>query len=146
MPLSRIAILLTVADAIRHVKKRDARRSYPTGTQGRDWKTTEYPDCVEQNLALRVGDNLENGIFVDLTAWATSGCYKNNCYHTDKFDTEDAGFCAYVCAQIETCTHWSHGTQHGSTRCYLRKSDNGAEEGEGWSAAEKRCAPVVGRR
>ncbi|CAE8643363.1 unnamed protein product, partial [Polarella glacialis] len=53
----------------------------------------------------------------------------------------DKGICARACSQVQECTHWSFGEQDGVTKCFLRKSDGGREEADGFSAAPKACAP-----
>mmetsp|Transcript_104209 Transcript_104209/g.323999 ORF Transcript_104209/g.323999 Transcript_104209/m.323999 type:complete len:251 (-) Transcript_104209:307-1059(-) len=99
-----------------------------------------YPDCVEGNVVMRHAG--AHAIFVDLGAYGTSGCWQNDCKNTDKFNAVDQGVCARACAAVDECTHWTFGEQEGATKCFLRKSDGGREEAEGWTAAAKTCAPA----
>lgn len=98
-----------------------------------------YPACMEQNSVLRHAG--AHAIFVDLSAFGSSGCWQNDCKHTDKFNAEDVGTCGRTCAQIDECTHWSYGDQEDAKKCFLRKSDGGREVLEGWRSGAKSCAP-----
>lgn len=98
-----------------------------------------YPDCVEQRVVLRHAG--AHAIFADLSSFGAAGCWQNDCKNTDKFNARDSGICARACSQVAECTHWSFGEQDGATKCFLRKSDGGREELEGFSAAPKACAP-----
>merc|ERR1719183_3362541 len=98
-----------------------------------------YPECVESNVILRHAG--AHAIFVDLSTHGTVGCWQNDCKHSDKFNAEDRGICARACSAINECTHWTYGEQEGATKCFLRKSDGGREQAEGWLAGAKDCAP-----
>mmetsp|Transcript_54930 Transcript_54930/g.117886 ORF Transcript_54930/g.117886 Transcript_54930/m.117886 type:complete len:250 (+) Transcript_54930:61-810(+) len=98
-----------------------------------------YPDCVEKRTVLRHAG--AHGIFVDMSAFGTHGCWQNDCKYTDKFSAGDQGVCARACSSTDECTHWTFGEQEGGMKCFFRKSDGGREEAEGWSAAPKVCAP-----
>lgn len=100
-----------------------------------------YPDCVEANVVLRHSG--AHAIFVDVSAYGTVGCWQNDCKNSDKFNAQDKGTCARGCAGIPECTHWTFGEQEGATKCFLRKSDGGREQAEGWLAAPKACAPLL---
>jgi len=99
----------------------------------------DFPGCVDNNIVLRHAG--AHAIFVDLSTHGTAGCWQNDCKNSDKFNAEDKGICARACAQIDECTHWSFGEQEGATKCFVRKSDGGREEAEGWASAAKSCAP-----
>jgi len=99
----------------------------------------DFPGCVDNNIVLRHAG--AHAIFVDLSTHGTSGCWQNDCKNSDKFNAEDKGICARACAQIDECTHWSFGEQEGAMKCFLRKSDGGREESEGFASASKSCAP-----
>jgi len=98
-----------------------------------------YPDCVENNVVFRHAG--AHAIFVDLSSFGTSGCWQNDCKNTDKFNAHDKGICARACSAMGDCTHWSFGEQEGATKCFLRKSNGGREDANGWQAAPKDCAP-----
>jgi len=98
-----------------------------------------YPGCVEQSSVLRHAG--AHAIFVDLSSFGSNGCWQNDCKNTDKFNAEDMGVCARTCAQVDECTHWSFGEQEDAKKCFFRKSDAGREMSDGWSSAEKGCAP-----
>lgn len=97
-----------------------------------------YPACVEQNSVFRHAG--AHAIFADLSSFGSTGCWQNDCKHTDKFNAEDIGTCGRTCAQIEECTHWSYGEQEDAKKCFLRKSDGGREIAEGWQSGVKSCA------
>uniref|UniRef100_A0A7S2J8S1 Apple domain-containing protein n=1 Tax=Alexandrium andersonii TaxID=327968 RepID=A0A7S2J8S1_9DINO len=98
-----------------------------------------YPDCVENRVVMRHAG--AHAIFVDLSSFGTSGCWQNDCKSTDKFNALDQGICARACAATDQCTHWSFGEQEGATKCFLRKSDGGREEADGWTSSTRNCAP-----
>uniref|UniRef100_A0A7S1W3E2 Apple domain-containing protein n=1 Tax=Alexandrium catenella TaxID=2925 RepID=A0A7S1W3E2_ALECA len=98
-----------------------------------------YPDCVENRVVMRHAG--AHAIFVDLSSFGTSGCWQNDCKSTDKFNAVDHGICARACAAVDQCTHWSFGEQEGATKCFLRKSDGGREEADGWTSSTGGCAP-----
>lgn len=98
-----------------------------------------YPDCVEDRIVHRHAG--AHAIFVDFSYFGTTGCWQNDCKHTDKFNAKDAGICARACTQIEDCTHWSYGEQEGTAKCFLRKSDGGREEADGFRSGSKACSP-----
>mmetsp|Transcript_7391 Transcript_7391/g.17475 ORF Transcript_7391/g.17475 Transcript_7391/m.17475 type:complete len:247 (+) Transcript_7391:46-786(+) len=98
-----------------------------------------FPDCVENRVVMRHAG--AHAIFVDLTAYGTAGCWQNDCKNSDKFNALDQGVCARACAQVSECSHWSYGEQEGATKCFLRKSDGGREEADGWTSGGKNCAP-----
>merc|ERR1740123_2016587 len=99
----------------------------------------EYPECVEQNVVLRNAG--AHAIFVDVRSFGLEGCWQDNCRVTDKFSAADPSICARACQDIDECTHWTFGEQDGAKRCFLRKSDAGREQAEGWSAAPRGCVP-----
>lgn len=99
-----------------------------------------YPACVEQDVVFRNAG--VHAIFIDLSTYGTAGCWQNDCKHTDKFNAEDRGVCARACSAIDECSHWSFGEQEGVTKCFLRKSDGGRENVDGWASAAKACAPA----
>lgn len=98
-----------------------------------------YPQCIENDVVLRHGGAY--AIFVDLSTYATVGCWQNDCKHSDKFNAEDQGICARACASIKECTHWTFGEQEGAMKCFLRKSDSAREQAEGWLSGAKVCSP-----
>lgn len=98
-----------------------------------------YPHCIENDVVLRHGG--ANAIFVDLSTFATVGCWQNDCKHSDKFNAEDQGICARACMAIHECTHWTFGEQEGAMKCFLRKSDGAREQAEGWISGAKVCSP-----
>jgi len=99
----------------------------------------QYPECVVADVVLRHAG--EHAIFADMSSHGHAGCFQNNCAKTDKFQAEDRGTCARLCAELDECTHWSFGKQDGSTKCFLRKSDAGREQAFGWSSGAKACGP-----
>jgi hypothetical protein len=101
--------------------------------------TLPYPQCIAANQVLRHAG--AHAIFVDASGFGSAGCWQNDCKNTDKFNAEDKGICARVCAQTDECTHWTFGEQDGATKCFFRKSDAGREGADGWHAAAKGCAP-----
>jgi len=98
-----------------------------------------YPGCTEQNSVYRHAG--AHAIFVDLSAFGATGCWQNDCKNTDKFNAADMGVCARTCMQFDECTHWSYGEQEDAKKCFLRKSDGGREQADGWVSAPKACAP-----
>lgn len=98
-----------------------------------------YPECVEEGVVLR--HNGAHAIFVDLTKYATRGCWQDDCKLTDKFIAVDKGICARACQDVLECMHWAYGEQGGAPKCFLRKSDGGREALDGWAAGPKACAP-----
>ncbi|CAK0848876.1 unnamed protein product [Prorocentrum cordatum] len=87
-----------------------------------------YPACIVTGIVLRhLG---EHGVFVDVTSHGSTGCFQNNCSHSDKFVAADPGVCARRCAE------------DGALRCFLRRSDGGRQWAKGWSAGTKACAPA----
>lgn len=99
----------------------------------------EYPQCAVADVVLRHSG--EHAIFADMSTHGHAGCFQNDCAMTDKFQAEDRGTCARLCADLDECTHWTYGTQDGLTKCFLRKSDGGREQAFGWSSGVKACAP-----
>lgn len=100
----------------------------------------KYPDCVEEGTVLRHAG--AHAVFVDVTAFASRGCWQDRCESSDKFDARDRGVCALACGHIDECTHWAYGVQDGSAKCFLRKSDAGREAAEGWQAGSRDCVPA----
>lgn len=98
-----------------------------------------YPACTQKDVVLRHAG--AHAIFVDVSAFGSAGCWQNDCKHSDKFDAVDMGICARTCDKTPECTHWSFGEQGGVTKCFLRKSDGGRENAEGFISATKQCAP-----
>jgi len=107
------------------------------GTRGAS--AQEYPGCVEGKAVLRHAG--AHAVFVDLSAFGTAGCWQNDCKSSDKFNAADQGVCARACSAIEQCTHWTYGEQEGAMKCFVRKSDGGREEADGWVAGSKACSP-----
>lgn len=101
--------------------------------------TAPYPACAQKDVVLRHAG--AHAIFVDISEAGSAGCWQNDCKHSDKFDAADMGICARTCAKIPECTHWSFGEQGGANKCFLRKSDGGRENAEGFYAATKQCKP-----
>lgn len=99
-----------------------------------------YPACVQNRVVLRHAE--AHAIFVDLTNFGAAGCWQNDCKHTDKFNTGDQGLCARACSQVAECEFWSYGEQEGAGKCFLRKSDGGREETDGFTSGAKSCAPA----
>eukprot|EP00933_Yihiella_yeosuensis_P085164 TRINITY_DN99982_c0_g1_i1.p1 TRINITY_DN99982_c0_g1~~TRINITY_DN99982_c0_g1_i1.p1 ORF type:complete len:250 (+),score=46.70 TRINITY_DN99982_c0_g1_i1:67-816(+) len=99
----------------------------------------DYPGCVENGVVLRHAG--AHAIFVDLSAYGTSGCWSNDCSKSDKFNSRDPGVCARACSLIPECTHWSFGEQDDTTKCFVRKSDGGREEVQGFISGSKGCSP-----
>lgn len=102
-------------------------------------RAQDFPACVENNIVFRHAG--AHAIFVDVSTHGTGGCWQNDCKNSDKFNAEDVGICARACSHVEECTHWSFGEQEGASKCFLRKSDGGREESEGFFAGSKTCAP-----
>lgn len=100
----------------------------------------DYPACVEDKVVLRHAG--AHAIFVDLSSFGTAGCWQNDCKNSDKFNAADQGICARACASVDECTHWTFGEQEGARKCFMRKSDGGREEADGWMAGPKACAPA----
>lgn len=98
-----------------------------------------FPGCVESNAVFRHAG--AHAIFVDVSLHATAGCWQNDCKNTDKWNADNHGVCARVCHQIDDCHFWSYGEQEGVTKCFLRKSDGGREQAQGWSSGKKDCSP-----
>lgn len=99
----------------------------------------DFPACVESNVVLRHAG--AHAIFVDVSSHGVIGCWQNDCKNSDKFTAEHMGICARACSEIDECTHWSFGEQEGAMKCFVRKSDGGREEAEGWQAGAKSCTP-----
>jgi hypothetical protein len=100
----------------------------------------EYPDCVEKDFILR-GAGMY-AVFVDATRFQkTSGCFNDDCTSTDKFTVESQEECSRVCATVDECTFWTHGTEDGVQKCWLRNGDGGKEASAGFVAGSKFCAP-----
>lgn len=105
-----------------------------------DVGNSQYPDCAASGVVLRHSG--EHAIFADMSTHGSSGCFQNDCKLTDKFNAKDRGVCARLCAELEECTHWSFGVQGGSSRCFLRKSDEGRQQAPAqWSSGAKACGP-----
>lgn len=105
-----------------------------------DVNDNRYPDCAQSGVVLRHSG--EHAIFADMSTHGSSGCFQNDCKLTDKFNAKDKGVCARLCAELDECTHWSFGTQGGSPKCFLRKSDEGRQKAPvGWVSGGKACAP-----
>jgi len=102
--------------------------------------TAPYPACAEQSSVFRHAG--AHAIFVDLSSFGSAGCWQNDCKNTDKFNADDMGICARTCSQIEECTHWSFGEQEDAKKCFLRKSDAGREQADGFVSGAKACAPT----
>lgn len=100
-----------------------------------------FPGCVQQGEVFRHAG--AHAIFVDMSTGGSSGCWQNDCKNTDKFDSNDMGVCARMCAAEPECTHWSYGDQDDAKKCFFRKSDAGREVAEGWTSAAKSCAPAA---
>jgi len=98
-----------------------------------------YPSCLEKDVVLRHAG--AHGIFVDVSPYGSSGCWESGCRSSDKFNSREAGVCARACSEIQECTHWSFGSQDGTTSCFLRKSDGGRENADDFVSAAKACAP-----
>jgi hypothetical protein len=103
----------------------------------------EYPRCIEQGAILRAAGAF--AIFIDATRYGkTRGCKDDDCEITDKFAVQHYDECARVCRKEAECEFWTHGTEEGVEKCWLRKGDGGKEYVSGYIAGSKYCGPVDG--
>lgn len=109
------------------------------GLPMRELPSSFHADCIETNTVLRHAG--EHALFADMSSHGHKGCFQNDCGMTDKFNAQDRGVCARMCAELEECSHWSFGEQDGQAKCFLRKSDGGREEMKFFSSGAKTCTP-----
>jgi len=138
--LARISPELSTQRLVPNSRPRMMMRSILVAALSVPVASQAYPECVEDRVVLRHAG--AHAIFVDTTAFGTTGCWQNDCKNSDKFNAIDKGVCARACGSINECTHWTFGEQDGAMKCFLRKSDGGREEANGFVAGTKGCAPM----
>ncbi|CAK0789721.1 unnamed protein product [Prorocentrum cordatum] len=80
-----------------------------------------WPDCIEQGQSLPGADGA--GVFVNVAAFgATSGCFREDCRHSDHFDSDSPAHCARTCGLVRACRWWSFwSSRMGGGTCWLRR-------------------------
>eukprot|EP00747_Dinoflagellata_sp_TGD_P167854 gnl/TRDRNA2_/TRDRNA2_193076_c0_seq1.p1 gnl/TRDRNA2_/TRDRNA2_193076_c0~~gnl/TRDRNA2_/TRDRNA2_193076_c0_seq1.p1 ORF type:complete len:188 (+),score=31.22 gnl/TRDRNA2_/TRDRNA2_193076_c0_seq1:52-615(+) len=100
---------------------------------------SEWPSCYEQDVAIR---NAGQGLFANLQGFgATSGCFKDDCWHTDKFTASAIESCPKVCISLPRCEFWVWGKEGDENKCWFRTGDAGREAAEGWISGSRACKP-----
>eukprot|EP00929_Paragymnodinium_shiwhaense_P013425 TRINITY_DN121278_c0_g1_i1.p1 TRINITY_DN121278_c0_g1~~TRINITY_DN121278_c0_g1_i1.p1 ORF type:complete len:233 (+),score=32.79 TRINITY_DN121278_c0_g1_i1:110-808(+) len=127
-----------------------------------------WPHCLENSTAVwrltpLLPSNADQALYANVQAFgAVTGCYQNDCLHSDKFAASRMESCAQICLSLPTCTYWMWGKEVDDilpptpkdgkilaitktqplTKCWLRLSDAGREENvTGWTSAAKTCHP-----
>ncbi|CAK0878162.1 unnamed protein product [Prorocentrum cordatum] len=73
---------------------------------GRAAEGRRWPLCVEANVALPSSNG--TGLFVNLQALGiSSGCFQDDCSHSDHFACASPAECARACARIGACRRWT---------------------------------------
>eukprot|EP00927_Polykrikos_kofoidii_P083272 TRINITY_DN8491_c0_g1_i1.p1 TRINITY_DN8491_c0_g1~~TRINITY_DN8491_c0_g1_i1.p1 ORF type:complete len:1851 (-),score=371.48 TRINITY_DN8491_c0_g1_i1:296-5575(-) len=99
-----------------------------------------WPACVEVDMAFPSNDG--SGIFVNMEAInITSGCFLNDCSHSDHFACTSPADCARTCSKVRACRWWTYQELAPPT-CWLRgESVRTREEMEGYSSGSRLCLP-----
>merc|ERR1719183_3448594 len=105
---------------------------------------SEWPDCVRQGETIR---GLENaGVFVNLIGFGiTTGCFRDDCSHSDHFDSSSPASCAQTCASIRACQWWSFWVSPSGGVCWLRRHDRHRLPMINSVAAAADCVPPAGQ-
>lgn len=103
-----------------------------------------WPACVRHNTIIH-GYDMSDALLVDLRPHgAKSGCWKNDCSRTDKFDCGAMDTCAEVCHQVKACQWWSFGEEGGHKSCWIRTGQHGWQKRYGLSSGSRDCIPRNG--
>jgi len=105
---------------------------------------SEWPECVRQGETIR---GLENaGVFVNLLGFGiNSGCFRDDCSHSDHFDSSSPASCAQTCASIRACQWWSFWVSPSGGVCWLRRHDRHRLPMLNSVAAAVDCVPPAGK-
>lgn len=104
----------------------------------------EWPACIEVGVSTRSLDG--SGLFVNLEALGiSSGCFRDDCSHSDHFEAAAPAECAKICQKIGACRTWTFWESTPST-CWLRGSASGQPVGRidaaGAVSGSLKCAPA----
>eukprot|EP00930_Biecheleria_cincta_P002849 TRINITY_DN10382_c0_g1_i1.p1 TRINITY_DN10382_c0_g1~~TRINITY_DN10382_c0_g1_i1.p1 ORF type:complete len:1759 (-),score=371.24 TRINITY_DN10382_c0_g1_i1:14-5290(-) len=90
-------------------------------------RPVEWPACIEVGVSTPSLAGL--GLFVNLEAIGIkTGCFKDDCSHSDHFAAGSPADCARTCAKIGACRSWSFWEAAPST-CWLRGASGGKQAG-----------------
>lgn len=107
-------------------------------------RKSEWPDCVRQGETIRGVENA--GVFVNLVGFGiSSGCFRDDCTHSDHFDTSSPASCAQTCASIRACQWWSFWVSASGGVCWLRRHDRHRLPMINSVAAAADCVPPAGQ-
>merc|ERR1712070_103563 len=107
-------------------------------------QNSAWPDCVRQGESIR---GLENsGVFVNLLGFGVnSGCFRDDCSHSDHFDSSSPASCAQICASIGACKWWSFWVAPSGGVCWLRGHDRHRLPMINSVAGASDCVPAAGQ-
>lgn len=109
-----------------------------------DVSSQEWPHCARQEETIRGLDDA--GVFVNLHSFGiNSGCFRDDCSHSDHFESGSPAHCAQICASIRACRWWSFWTSRSGGSCWLRRHDRHRAPMQGSLAASTDCVPPVSR-
>mmetsp|Transcript_76958 Transcript_76958/g.174019 ORF Transcript_76958/g.174019 Transcript_76958/m.174019 type:complete len:187 (-) Transcript_76958:119-679(-) len=105
------------------------------GSSG-EWPGCQEPDTVVQNGGQAVFTNLQG-------LGAVTGCFLDDCQHTDKFVASSLESCTKICLSLPACQFWVWGQEDNQTKCWFRSGDGGREAGApDWVSGPRSCHPA----
>jgi len=100
-----------------------------------------WPACILPKMG--APSAVCNGLFVNLESFdITSGCYQENCGHSDHFASETPAVCARICASIPACEIWTFSEGSPST-CWLRSGTCELQENAAAVSGLVTCSPPL---
>jgi len=106
-------------------------------------RASPWPDCIRQGETIRGMEGA--GIFVNVVGFGiSSGCFRDDCTHTDHFESSSPAACAKICMSIRACKWWSYWVSAASGTCWLRRHDRHRLPMLNGLSAASDCTPPVG--
>jgi len=103
----------------------------------------QWPECLQADVSIRATD--EAGLFVNLLGFGIKrGCFRDDCSHSDHFDTSSPATCARTCGSIRACRWWSFWPGHDGGTCWLRRHNRYPMGMAGSVSASVDCRPPAG--
>jgi len=101
-----------------------------------------WPDCIRPSETIRGLSGA--GLFVNLVGFGiATGCFRDDCSHSDHFSCGSPATCAQICASILACRYWSFWPSRSGGVCWLRRNDLHRAPMVGSMAAGADCIPPV---
>eukprot|EP00439_Symbiodinium_sp_Y106_P010196 s5867_g1.t1 len=106
-------------------------------------RSRSWPDCVRRNTMVN-GHDIGDALMEDLTQFgAKDGCWKDNCSHTDKFNSDTMEHCAQVCEKVARCSWWTWGIEEFAATCWLRTGKRYHTKRYGFSSGSRNCTAAL---